>query len=829
MTVEAITPIAIFTVSGIGPYGIGFSYFAGSLTVVAEQGGTRTPLAPADFNAVPTASDTAGSIYLTLAAAATHAGARLIVERDTQDEQGWQGVLGERERGLERQLDRIVRAQQELRRGVNSAFRLDTPIKPGIAVPGRALIFTATGFEAGPTANEIANAQQNAAVATQAASEAASSALQAALYRGPSVDTFAELLALTSGEIDVGDYVEVKGLGVSYERVASGGDLTHADSILAWRELPNATGFAQERFGRIGDITALQNAVGTGTVKVAFWGDSITEGISQINHPDSWAGLVMRDLEAAHKDVDFVFGNFSIAGMSFAEMESATFVGAANSGAVVPFTSFWEAASPDRNGWPGGTVAGKSWKKHVEDFAPDVVIIAGGMNAGPEFITNSNIFMGFLNDILVNDVAQYAKPPSVFLVSPMLPTSNVGSGASSPVYVQAQAVGIRGMAQALDTSLIDVNARHGLLLDGANIVRPSMRRYSNFSDYADWVLAIGARPTVSAGVMTFPATGQNAVHHEIASTDFQLSGKVTLANDQIMGVRYRIHDDHSGYGYEVQFSKDGAGATKWNLYYTELAGTIALGGGSLSTASIVEFNVTVDASRHRIALNGTEVLDDQFYHWLRPGFHGLNAVGNVTVSDFVELLGQPAKVANRLYVEGDLLGRVNDFAGNPYSLGGNAINHPSVLGHRVLYREASRPLFDAFLSAQVQTKARFSVAWDVAFTPSGGPVKLTYGQTRYSNTAAMDASTGVFTAPAAGPYRFSWHIRNGAAATSSQVYLFWNNVAQYAAPATPTIAYSNASLEIILDLKKGDTIDLRVSAGTLSDDFAQNSFNGEQL
>jgi hypothetical protein len=176
MTVEAITPIAIFTVSGIGPYGVGFSYSPNSLGAAVQTGSTRTTLTDAEFSVTPLESDVSGNLYLTPSAAAAHAGAQLIVERVTPDEQGWQGVQGERERGLERQLNRIVRSQQELRRGLNSAFRLDTPIAPGKAIPGRALVFTATGFEAGPSAAEIADAQPNAAAAAQSAADALLSA-----------------------------------------------------------------------------------------------------------------------------------------------------------------------------------------------------------------------------------------------------------------------------------------------------------------------------------------------------------------------------------------------------------------------------------------------------------------------------------------------------------------------------------------------------------------------------------------------------------------------------------------------------------------------------
>lgn len=162
MPVEALTPIAFFTVAGIGPYGIGFSYDVDALNVVVVKDGVRITPTSDDFNVTPSSSSTEGDVYLTPSAAALYAGAQLIVERVTPAEQGWSGVEGERERGLERQLDRLVRGQQELRNGLNSAFRLDTPISPGQSTLGAVLVFTEGGFAPGPVAGDIFIARENA-------------------------------------------------------------------------------------------------------------------------------------------------------------------------------------------------------------------------------------------------------------------------------------------------------------------------------------------------------------------------------------------------------------------------------------------------------------------------------------------------------------------------------------------------------------------------------------------------------------------------------------------------------------------------------------------
>lgn len=162
MTVEAFTPAPPLTVAGIGPYAVPHPYTTGSLSVVIESAGQRTTLAPADWTADPVTSTTAGSVYLTPAAAALWAGATLYTLRDTQAEQGWQGVQGEREKGLELQLDRMTMLAQEAQAGLASALRVGAAIP--VIVPGldRTLLWTGSAFIPGPTADQIEAAAEAA-------------------------------------------------------------------------------------------------------------------------------------------------------------------------------------------------------------------------------------------------------------------------------------------------------------------------------------------------------------------------------------------------------------------------------------------------------------------------------------------------------------------------------------------------------------------------------------------------------------------------------------------------------------------------------------------
>ena len=86
--------------------------------------------------------------------------------------------------------------------------------------------------------------------------QAAISAAQAALYDGPKVDTFAELVALTAANVAVGQYVQVRSIGAWYKRVASGGMIGPASTVVAVLDfdvMPGEDGYDVRAWGAVGD------------------------------------------------------------------------------------------------------------------------------------------------------------------------------------------------------------------------------------------------------------------------------------------------------------------------------------------------------------------------------------------------------------------------------------------------------------------------------------------------------------------------------------------------------------------------------------------------
>ncbi|VDS07897.1 hypothetical protein PARHAE_01077 [Paracoccus haematequi] len=159
MTVEVFDPAPIYVIAGTGPYAVPHPYAAGAIRVSVVTEREVIQLDQDDFTITPEASFVFGDVFLSAPAAALHAGQSLLIERETQDEQGWAGLLGERERGLERQLDQLTMANQELRRRLATSLRSIAAINPVIPANGRALIWENDQLVPGPSAAAIAEAE----------------------------------------------------------------------------------------------------------------------------------------------------------------------------------------------------------------------------------------------------------------------------------------------------------------------------------------------------------------------------------------------------------------------------------------------------------------------------------------------------------------------------------------------------------------------------------------------------------------------------------------------------------------------------------------------
>lgn len=181
MTIAAFIQTPAYVIQGTGPYQISHPYSEGAIIAQVLIDSVPVNLDMDAITVTPASSATTGDLYLSAAQAEQYAGLTLWIDRDTAALQGWEARYGDREVGMEHQLDRDTMVLQELRAMVSAALRGRTEMEsydpaancvPIVREDGQ-------GWTNGPTAQDIAAAQQNAAIAV-AAKDAALSYAQAA-------------------------------------------------------------------------------------------------------------------------------------------------------------------------------------------------------------------------------------------------------------------------------------------------------------------------------------------------------------------------------------------------------------------------------------------------------------------------------------------------------------------------------------------------------------------------------------------------------------------------------------------------------------------------
>lgn len=110
---------------------------------------------------------------------------------------------------------------------------------------------------------------------------ALNAAIEAGLYDGPKVESFAELTALPSGAVAVGQTVRIVEIGAVVKRLpdVALGDLAHTGASMSWQVLPSQGGAADIRAfgcimdGVVDDTLAFQAAFDSGMPLVAGMGE----------------------------------------------------------------------------------------------------------------------------------------------------------------------------------------------------------------------------------------------------------------------------------------------------------------------------------------------------------------------------------------------------------------------------------------------------------------------------------------------------------------------------------------------------------------------------
>lgn len=440
--------------------------------------------------------------------------------------------------------------------------------------------------------------------------------------------------------------------------------------------------------GRVGNIRQISRAIRDGAAKVVIVGDSIAVGRSQTSYGDSFPGLLAEHLRQNIK-ATWTFENYSIDGTGVGEYVNSGYNGySPSSGPAM--------SPPQYELWPSGSTPTKPWRDWAKDAAPDLLVIAFGMNAsGDEGASAASM------NLIIDYIETWSKVPSIILVTPML-SSRINGGGAPFEHVQASADAWRGIAAQRNVSLADANAIYRLLLDGEDIQRTPKRR-RDLSDFASWVDISGTRPSVAGGTMTFGAPGW--VEHPDLTINCEVTATFNLDGSDIADLHYRRAGSNNSYIVRVLH----AGGTSTVAWFGP--GPTLLHSEGIASAAAYKVHVEAIGARHRIWVNGNAIAlpgNGINYAQLFPGRLGLAfSQGAGTVTAFDARLGFAKVYGSPRYTEADLLG-INDWASNPDSIGGNGINHPSVIASLLVYFAAFKPVLESLENA-AQTQLPMAV------------------------------------------------------------------------------------------------------------------------
>lgn len=259
MTIEVFEAAPIYDIAGTGPYPIPHPYSESAIRVTVLTDDQAIHLTSDHYSVAPASAEVSGDVTLDAGVAAEYAGGRLVIDRQTTDEQGWRGIFGERERGLERQLDAIVMAVQEVRQQLGQSLRTYQQIDRVHLGEDRVMVYRDGQIVPGPTPGQIESAAAMAA-------EIGNLLAEAELY---TIGSLAALRASTDA-LPVGVTVSTRREGFAFQVIPAPEipDLFTAGGVLL-RALPDAAGFVHiEQFGAVPDGNRYTGAGTDNTVAI---------------------------------------------------------------------------------------------------------------------------------------------------------------------------------------------------------------------------------------------------------------------------------------------------------------------------------------------------------------------------------------------------------------------------------------------------------------------------------------------------------------------------------------------------------------------------------
>ncbi|MEG0775131.1 SGNH/GDSL hydrolase family protein [Clostridium sp.] len=450
-----------------------------------------------------------------------------------------------------------------------------------------------------------------------------------------------------------------------------------------YKELINLRGLYSKAISDIeiipkGSLDQAKKAIEEGTLRVAFVGDSITEGADLSSPSDNYVNQVQTQLKEALPGVAIEVQNFSLGARGFAQLISDEYK------AVDEETNFVFNFHRD---W---SVTDKSWKDHVKDFKPDLLIIAFGMNDANGYIKNSDEEMRKALDSFVGFTKTWEVAPDLVLVPTILPTKDVTRYNQRQDITNSVALVTREYAKEKGYVCADANRLFQILRDEKDVESTYSQTENNLervTDFLDGTISFDA---------VFNATGieggRNILYRssDLGSIIIQMQAK----EDGTGVISLYASDNGSIYG------PSGKKGNKNIVYETTESGNVIVivedeSEVELEPYKIVEvpgvklntsYNVKIEADgiKHKVYINNVLQLEFSTYSKLVGGKVSFKPTGpySAEISNIAIEKQVPYKEGSA-FTEDDLLGRYNEPGES-----GNGINHPSSLGMGLFYTPA---------------------------------------------------------------------------------------------------------------------------------------------
>ena len=472
----------------------------------------------------------------------------------------------------------------------------------------------------------------------------------------------------------------------------------------------------------LGDLAQFYASIIANSSTVVLCGDSIGEGVSQTTYEDSFFSLFAEDMRRKCPGVTWAFQNLSLSGMDIGAAQSVAYVGGASDDFATIFNrpKGTAATYPSSNAnmnvvtgnvdlWPNGSTLAKTWRDHLRDALPDLLIIEHGQN-----IPGADTAGWAVNcKALIAYARTWAKVPSIAIITACPATRKQAAWRATASNIQGAADTARGVALETNCTLLDANRQYLMLRDGIDNVNLARRPVPITGYPTNWS-GMAPMPTLGGTTLTWASAGK--IYNNSAGRqckDLHYTAQFTPAvTGQTLGLIYRSPGAN---GYEVQVS----GAfirLYWGTTVLSAVGIVAMTAGTTH-----QLDVICIGARHQAYLNGVKVIDIYDYNSLLSGGVGVEMNGAGTVGLLSQLQGIPRVIGAGILTEDELLGvSPTEYTGNPTTTkGGDGIHHPSfMIGHYSAYYAACLGLVDA--ATRVANRPSASTATIKSIAPNAG-------------------------------------------------------------------------------------------------------------